>query len=97
LLCCSGLSPTFHTTAKGTLIASFPIAVHLEDGSTTWHKIAAFNDKARKLQEQVAQGQVVTGKEVAVAGYVHYREKPSKKGKTTRVPEIWTAGPVRPR
>jgi single-stranded DNA-binding protein len=84
-----GRTPTFRTTPKGTFIAKFPLAVHLEDGATKWHTILAFGERAQKLEQRVTAGEVVKGREVEVIGYPHTSEKQSKNGKTKVVREVY--------
>jgi hypothetical protein len=86
-----GRTPTFRTTANGTFIAKFPLAVHLEDGQTKWHTILAFGPRAQKLEQKVTAGEVVKGREVEVIGYTHSREVQGKHGKTRVVREVHVA------
>jgi single-stranded DNA-binding protein len=86
-----GKTPTFRTTTKGTRVGKFPLAVHLEDGSTTWHTVLAFAARAQKLEQRVTAGELPKGREVDVIGYAHTREQQGKNGKTRIVREIYAA------
>jgi len=79
-----GRAPSFRTTRNGTLIASFPLAVRDEDGSTTWHTILAFGERAEKLRVQLDKGQAVQ-----VISYQHEREVRTKRGETKIVREVY--------
>lgn len=70
-----GRDPRLNETAKGTLIAKFPLAEHPEgnEGETVWHTIVAFKDLARKVSETVHKGD-----EVKVIGYRQEREHNGK-------------------
>jgi single-strand DNA-binding protein len=81
-----GRVPTVKTIKTG-LMAKFPVAEHLPDGSTTWHTIVAFGKNAEGLRDSLAKGQMVT-----VAGYPHHREISGKSGQTRTVTEIYFAG-----
>lgn len=81
-----GKAPVMRTTRNGVLIARFPLAVHEEDGSTSWHQIVAFSEKAEKARDSLAKGQVVE-----VIGYLHEREQKTQGGKTKRVQELYAA------
>lgn len=78
-----GRTPTFRTSPRGTQIGSFSLAVHGQDGATTWHSIVAFGTRAEQLQHRVAQGELGKGQEVNVVGYQHTREMPTKTGSRT--------------
>jgi hypothetical protein len=86
-----GRVPTFRTSQKGTFIAKFPLAVHLEDGSTTWHTVLAFGPRAQKLEQRVTAGELPKGREVDVIGYMHSREQQGKNGKSRTVQEVHVA------
>ncbi len=45
-----GRDPNFRTSPRGTLVDRFPLAVHAEDGTTSWHTVLAFGDRAQQLQ-----------------------------------------------
>jgi hypothetical protein len=81
-----GAKPAFRTTRGDTVVCSFPLAVHDDDGTTTWHKVVAFNDRARKLQESLTKGQ-----EIEVVGYLHLRDGKDKAGNPKQIEEIWAA------
>jgi hypothetical protein len=86
-----GRVPTFRTTPKGTLVGKFPLAVHLEDGQTTWHTVLAFGPRAQKLEQRVSAGELPKGREVEVIGYAHTREQQGQNGKTRIVREVYAA------
>lgn len=48
-----GRTPTVRETAGGKLVAKFPLAVHLENGTTKWHDVLAFNDRAAALKQRL--------------------------------------------
>jgi hypothetical protein len=50
-----GRAPHMRTTSNGRVVATFPLAVHHEDNTTSWHSIVAFDAKALKLQETLGQ------------------------------------------
>ncbi len=81
-----GKAPAMRTTRNGVLIARFPLAVHSEEGETTWHQIVAFNEKAETAQDTLAKGQVVE-----VIGYLHEREQTTREGKKRRIQEVYAA------
>jgi single-stranded DNA-binding protein len=83
-----GYAPKFRTTPKGTLVGSFSLGAHPEQGKTEWHQVVTFGSRAEKLQE-AAFGK---GDEVQVVGYPHERERTDKKtGETKTVTEIYAA------
>ncbi len=79
-----GRTPTFRTTRNGALIASFLLAVRDEAGTTTWHTVLAFDERAEALRERLDQRQ-----SVAIIGYRHQREKRTKGGEPRLVEEIY--------
>lgn len=79
-----GATPEFHTTPKGTLVARFPLAVHHEDNTTSWHTVLAFGERAQKLKGSLQKGQ-----QVEVVGYVHTREIRTQGGGTRPVQELY--------
>ena len=82
-----GTAIRFRTTRNGTIVATFPLAVHGEGGQTTWYTIRTFGDRAKKLQ-----GTLLKGQEIEVVGYVHVRDKTNPKtGETRQVEEIYAA------
>jgi single-strand DNA-binding protein len=81
-----GRVPTIRTIKTG-LMAKFPVAEHLPDGSTTWHTIVAFGKHAESLRDSLTKGEMVS-----VAGYPHEREITGKAGQTRTVTEIYLAG-----
>ncbi len=87
-----GASPAFRTTPKGTLLARFPLAVHDEEGKTTWRTILAFGDRAEKLKGSLNKGQVVE-----VIGYLHTREMQKRDGSKKTVEEIYAVAVRSPR
>jgi hypothetical protein len=81
-----GKAPHLRTTNSGRVVASFPVAVHNDDGTTTWHTVVAFDARAKKLQETVASGQ-----SIEVIGYLHEREAKTKGGNSKMVQEVYAA------
>lgn len=81
-----GTEPRFRTTKNDVLVCNFPLAVHDEAGSTTWHDIVAFNERAVKLQDSLHKGQ-----EVEVVGYVHRQTVKGKGGQPKEKREVWAA------
>jgi hypothetical protein len=88
-----GAAPRFRTTRNGTLIAQFPVAVHEENGETSWHRVVVFNDRARKLQ---GPRPLEKGQSVEVIGYKHVREQQTREGETKVIEEVY-ATLVKPR
>ena len=78
-----GADPTFRTTAKGVVLARFPVAQHL-DGKTVWHQVLVFGERAELLREALKKGQGVD-----VVGYVHERQAHDNKDKIIK--EIYAA------
>ena len=81
-----GSAPTFRTTAKGQLLARFPLGVHPSPETTTWYSILAFGARAEKLRDAT---KLVKGQEVEVMGYLHTREAMNRKGTRQTVEEIY--------
>jgi hypothetical protein len=81
-----GKAPHLRTTKSGRVVASFPVAVHNEDGTTTWRTVVVFDARAKKLSETVASGQ-----SIEVIGYLHERETKTKGGKPKTVHEVYAA------
>jgi hypothetical protein len=85
-----GRTPMVRETAGGKLVAKFPLAVHLEDGTTKWHDVLAFNDRAAALKKRLEAGELVKGNEIEVVGYLHEREYQGKDGTTKTAQEIYS-------
>lgn len=81
-----GVEPRFRTTKNDTLICTFPLAVHEDDGSTKWHDIVAFKERALKLQGSLHKGQ-----EIEIVGYIHTKQVPGKGGQPKEKREVWAA------
>lgn len=90
-----GRAPTFRTTAAGKLVGKFPLAVHLEDGTTTWRDVLAFGDRAAALQKRIEDGQLGKGHEVDVTGYTHEREYKGRDGTPKTAQEIYSVAVIR--
>ena len=86
-----GSNIAFRTTAKGVLVARFPMAVRMENGDTTWETVIAFGDKAEKLRDSVQRGDAIE-----IVGYAHAREVQRRDGSNRTVREIYAAV-VKPR
>ncbi|GEM_PF-2114590 len=78
-----GADPTFRTSAKGTLIARFPLAERQEE-ATLWHQVLAFGTLAEQHREALKKGQ-----SIEVIGYLH--ERPAKNKPDRMVQEIYAA------
>ncbi|MFD9030116.1 single-stranded DNA-binding protein [Streptomyces sp. NPDC059567] len=85
-----GRTPTVRETATGKLVAKFPLAVHLDDGTTKWHDVLAFNDRAAALKKRMEAGELVKGNEIEVVGYLHDREYQGRDGTTKTAQEIYS-------
>jgi hypothetical protein len=88
-----GTDVRYRTTRNGTLIASFPLAIRQEDGSTTWRKVKIFGERAAKLQAGSAPAR---GQYTEITGYFHRRDVANKDGTVRTVEEIY-AVVVKPR
>lgn len=86
-----GSNIAFRTTAKGVLVARFPMAVRTDDGETTWETVIAFGDKAERLRDSVQRGDPIE-----IVGYAHAREVQRRDGSSRTVREIYAAV-VKPR
>ncbi len=82
-----GSAPFFRTSAKGTLVGSFPLRAHDETGETAWHQIVIFGERAQKVQ----QNAFAKGQEVEVIGYLHQWERRLKSGESKQVEEVYAA------
>jgi len=81
-----GRTPRFRSTqGRGMLIAQFPLAQHSEDGSTNWHTVLLFGDRAQKLKDKP----IVTGQEIEIVGYPHQRTRRSREGGSRQVIEVY--------
>ncbi|MCC7364839.1 MAG: single-stranded DNA-binding protein [Dehalococcoidia bacterium] len=81
-----GAALNFRVTANGVPIARFPVAVHRDDGGTTWETVVVFGEKAERLRGALQKGQTVE-----VVGYAHDREVPKRDGSLKTVHEIYAA------
>jgi len=81
-----GAEPRFRTTTRrGELVASFPLGVHPDGETTTWHSIVAFGERAKRLQEKPLN----KGQEVEVVGYVHERISHPREGQEKVLRQIY--------
>src|SRR5512135_52483 len=85
-----GRDPGFRTTKTGTLVGRFPLAVHREDGQTSWRTVLAFGERAEQLQRRTQAGELRKGAEVDVVGYRHRNQRAGKDGKQRTTHEIYT-------
>jgi len=85
-----GRTPTVRETAGGKLVGKFPLAVHLDDGTTKWHNIVAFGERAAALKARTEAGELLKGNEIEVVGYLHEREYQGKDGTTKTAQEIYS-------
>lgn len=81
-----GRNPHFRTTRNGVTVASFPVAVLEDDGSTSWHRVVAFRERAERLRDQLKSGD-----RVEVIGYLHERERQTRDGSSRIVEELYAA------
>ena len=82
-----GSAPRFRTTQQDLLIGRFPLAVHHDDASTTWHPIVVFGERAAALQgDELTKGELVN-----VVGYEHERTWTDKKGDEKTELQIYAA------
>ncbi len=88
-----GTNVRFRTTAKGTTIASFALAIREDDGSTRWQDVLMFAERAENLRAGEAP---TKGQYCEVVGYPHQREVKGKDGTIRIVEEIY-AVVVKPR
>jgi hypothetical protein len=61
-------------------VGGFPLAVHSEQGQTTWHKVIVFDSAAGQLHEAVDNKQIGKGRLVEVTGQTVVREEPKANG-----------------
>jgi primosomal replication protein N len=78
-----GKDPVTRVTPKGVVIAQIPLAVH-QGEKTEWHKVLFFNERAKKAQEELQKGQMLT-----VIGYTHTRTFTGRDGRERQVTEIF--------
>ncbi|WP_330286323.1 single-stranded DNA-binding protein [Streptomyces sp. NBC_00576] len=90
-----GRTPTVRETAGGKLVGKFPLAVHLDDGTTKWHNIVAFGERAAALKTRTEAGELVKGNEIEVVGYLHEREYQGRDGTTKTAQEIYSVAVTR--
>jgi len=79
-----GTVPRFRTSPRGTRIAEFLLAVHENRNQTSWHPIVVFGERAERIENMIAKGQMLE-----IIGYVHQRERHGRDGSTRRVEEIY--------
>ncbi|MEU1286697.1 single-stranded DNA-binding protein [Kitasatospora sp. NPDC005856] len=85
-----GRTPTTRETAGGKLVAKFPLALHNEDGTTTWRDVLAFNERAAALAKRVEAGELKKGSEIDVVGYPHERQYTGRDGTPKTAQEIYS-------
>ncbi|WP_327667624.1 single-stranded DNA-binding protein [Streptomyces sp. NBC_00485] len=90
-----GRTPTVRETAGGKLVGKFPLAVHLDDGTTKWHNIVAFGERAAAIKTRTEAGELVKGNEIEVVGYLHEREYQGRDGTTKTAQEIYSVAVTR--
>lgn len=90
-----GRDPSFRTSPRGTFIGRFPLAVHQQDGTTSWHTILAFGERAKQLQHRAEAGELTKGQEVSLVGYQHTRTQPTRDGESKTVTEIYAVAVTR--
>ncbi|MFC9883124.1 single-stranded DNA-binding protein [Streptomyces libani] len=90
-----GRNPTVRETAGGKLVGKFPLAVHLEDGTTKWQDVLAFGERAAALQKRTEAGELIKGNEVEVVGYLHEREYQGRDGTAKTAQEIYSVAVTR--
>ena len=77
-------APTFWTTRNGVPRAKFPLAVHDETDTTTYHTVQAFRRRAEQVRDKVKKGDAVE-----VIGYRHESTRQTKDGAAKTVPELY--------
>ncbi len=90
-----GRNPNFRTTTTGTLVGRFPLAEHHEDGTTRWHTVLAFGDRAKQLQQRTQAGELAQGQQVDVIGYLHTTTRPGKDGRVRTEQAVYAAAVTR--
>ena len=64
-----GQAAQFRTTPdKELFVGNLSVAEHPDKDTTKWHDVAAFGERAQKLQEQFGSGKLRVGQEVEVVG-----------------------------
>jgi len=79
----------FHTTKDGKRVARFRLSVRDEDGSTQWHTVKAYGERAEILEAARRKGSMTEGTEVELVGYGHYRRHRGKGNPERVVAEIY--------
>jgi len=77
---------------KGIPVARFSIAEHpdaSDSDKTIWHNGVMFKDRAQALQKRVEAGELKTGMEVDVVGFVHHQEVARREGGTRMIEQIY--------
>ncbi len=88
-----GTDIRFRTTRNGALVASFPLAIKQDDGSTQWRDVLVFNARAEKLR---ASEPLQKGQSCEIVGYRHQKEVMGKDGTSRTIEEVY-AVVVKPR
>ncbi|MGH2530916.1 MAG: single-stranded DNA-binding protein [Thermomicrobiales bacterium] len=81
-----GTDVRYRTTRNGKLVASFPLGIKEEDGSTRWQDVLVFGERAANLRAGAAP---TKGQYTEVIGYVHQREVTGKDGQRRTVEELY--------
>lgn len=65
-----GRQPVLHTSPKGRLVTTFPLAVHPDQDTTNWYHVVLFDKRAERVRDTVNAGD-----SVQVIGYRHERRQ----------------------
>ncbi len=90
-----GRDPNFRTSSTGTLVGRFPLAEHHNDGTTRWHTVLAFGDRAKQLQQRTQAGELAQGRQVEVVGYLHTTTRPGRDGRVRTEQAVYAAAVTR--
>jgi hypothetical protein len=82
-----GAAPHFRTTRNEKLVGRFPLAVHHDDDSTTWHPIVVFGERAQQLRADA----LTKGDLISVIGYAHERTWTDRQGHQRTEVQIYAA------
>jgi hypothetical protein len=76
-------------------VAGFPLAVHDEQGKTTWHKVVVSGETAEQMNAGRQTGQFKKGRLVQLSGTPVTRQEDNGKGGTRTVKEFHATSVVR--
>ena len=87
-----GSNFSFRTTKENKPVVNFSVAEHPDPSDpdkTVWHNAVMFGDRAEALQKRVDSGELKTGMEVDMVGFIHHAERPRRDGGTQMVEQIY--------